>query len=271
MVVNITLQLLEIGFSEYEARAYLGLLKQHPATAYQAAKESGLPSSKIYEVLSRLMDKGVVLELAQGGKKRYIPTAPEEFVESYRGRMEKTLSLLQKELPLLGQEADVSYIWNMTHYHDFMDKARRMIESGRNTLLLSTWQQELLPLKDVLKEKEQQGMKIAIVHFGQPEEQVGRMFVHPIENTIYAEKGGRGFVLVSDAREALMGTVIKDGGVEGAWSKNRGFVTLAEDYVKHDIYIMKIVARFDELLLGKFGGNYRMLRDIYHDEEEVEK
>ncbi len=258
---------MEIGFSEYEARAYLGLLKQHPATAYQAAKQSRLPSSKIYEVLSRLIDKGVVLETAQGGKKRYIPSPPTEFIEGYRGRMEKTLNSLRKELPQFGQDTDVSYIWNMTHYHDFLDKARRMTEACRETLLLSTWREELLPLKAILKKKERQGTQIAVVHFGQPDEQVGRMFVHPIENTIYAEKGGRGFVLVCDGREALMGTVMKDERVEGAWSKNRGFVTLAEDYVKHDIYIMKIVARFDDLLVGRFGANYHMLRDIYHDKE----
>jgi sugar-specific transcriptional regulator TrmB len=267
MVVNIKTQLLEIGFSEYEARAYLGLLKQHPSTAYQAAKQGGLPSSKIYEVLSRLIEKGVVLEVAQAGKKRYSPAPPEEFIEGYRGRMDKTLDSLKENLPLVGQDIHISYIWNMTHYHDFIDKARRMAESSRATLLVSTWREELVPLREVLRDKERQGIKIAVVHFGQPEAEVGRMFVHPIENTIYAEKGGRGFVLVRDGREAMMGTVMTDERVEGAWSKNRGFVTLAEDYIKHDIYIMKIVARFDGLLVSRFGDNYRMLRDIYQDKE----
>ena len=71
-------------------------------------------------------------------------------------------------------------------------------------------------------------------------------------------------------KEALMGTIYPDFKVEGAWSVNQGFVTLAEDYVKHDIYIMKIVSRFDDLLISRFGEKYKKLRDIYNDEEREE-
>ena len=50
---------------------------------------------------------------------------------------------------------------------------------------------------------------------------------------------------------------------------NRGFVTLAEDYIKHDVYMMKIVRRFDTTLKGRFGYKYEKLRDIFKDEEAV--
>ena len=64
-----------------------------------------------------------------------------------------------------------------------------------------------------------------------------------------------------------MATVFEENRVEGAWSVNKGFVTLAEDYVKHDIYIMKIVRRFDRQLIERFGENYGKLRDIFNDQE----
>ncbi len=267
MVVNIITRLLEIGFSEYEARAYLSLLRHQPATAYEVAKKAGLPTSKIYEVLSRLSEKAVVMEIVENDKKRYIPIEPDEFVKKYHGKMEQTLSVLNTELPLLKQESHVSYIWNVTDYGEFINKARQLISLTKTELLISTWNQELQQLSELLKKKEQQKVKIAIVHFGQAEQKIGLIFRHPIANTIYAEKGGRGFVLISDSREVLMGTVQKDGKVEGAWSKNRGFVTLAEDYVKHDVYIMKIVERFDQLLISRFGINYVKLRDVFSDEE----
>ena len=92
-------------------------------------------------------------------------------------------------------------------------------------------------------------------------------FSHPIEDTLYAEKGGRGFVLVSDGAEAVTGTIFADGTVEGAWSRSRGFITLAEDYVKHDIYIMKIVQRYDRELTARFGPKYERLRDVFSDTE----
>jgi hypothetical protein len=66
-----------------------------------------------------------------------------------------------------------------------------------------------------------------------------------------------------------MGTIQKYGVVEGAWSRNRSFIIMAEEYIKHDIYIMKIVRRYDRLLRERFGNGYEKLRDIFKDEEAI--
>jgi hypothetical protein len=41
---------------------------------------------------------------------------------------------------------------------------------------------------------------------------------------------------------------------------------MAEDFISHDIYILKIVRRFDKALLNEYGKNYSKLRDIFKDE-----
>jgi hypothetical protein len=78
-------RLREIGLGDYEAKLYLALVKRHPATGYELARSSGVPSSKVYEVLGRLQEKDLVF-VADGGArgKRYIPVDPEEFIERYR-------------------------------------------------------------------------------------------------------------------------------------------------------------------------------------------
>ena len=47
------LRLTQLGFSEYEARTYTALLKENPLTAYEIAKFSEIPTSKIYVPVSR--------------------------------------------------------------------------------------------------------------------------------------------------------------------------------------------------------------------------
>ncbi len=42
------------GFTEYEAKVYLALLDDNPATGYQISKTSNIPRSMVYETLSRL-------------------------------------------------------------------------------------------------------------------------------------------------------------------------------------------------------------------------
>jgi sugar-specific transcriptional regulator TrmB len=269
MVVNrLISNLLDLGFSEYEAKAYTALIGNNPATAYQLSKLSRIPSSKIYEVLSRLIDKGAVFILEDKNIKQYIPINTEEFIENRKGRLETTIKELKEDFKNISYKSEVSYIWNLHDYDYLIDKTERMIMKARRSLLISTWHQEMIRLSDALKKKESTGIPVSIVHFGEVKINIGRIFQHPIEDTIYSEKGGRGFAIVADSASALMGTVFEDQIVEGAWSTNKGFVTLAEDYIKHDIYIMKIVKRFDKALIKRFGINYEKLRDVFNDEEE---
>ena len=50
----------EAGFTEYEAKAYISLVRHGETTAGALSKTSGIPHSKTYEVLSKLEDKGLV-------------------------------------------------------------------------------------------------------------------------------------------------------------------------------------------------------------------
>ncbi len=268
VVTNIQETLQSIGFTEYEARAYVSALKLQAATAYELAHDSGIPTSKIYETVGKLREKKLLFEVAEGGKKKYAPLSGEDFLEQARRLSERRFDDLARDLKELPQEREVSFIWNIHEYDFLMGKSGKAVREAERTILLSLWPEELALIKGDLQAAAGRGVKIAAIHFGpQPEERVGAFFVHPIEDTLYAERGGRGFTLVADSTTAVMGTVFEDGGVEGAWSANRGFVLLAEDYLKHDIYIMKIVTRFDRELIERFGRKYARLRDIFTDRE----
>ena len=266
VVNNIVQQLISIGLSEYEARAYTALVSASPVTAYEAGRLAAIPTSKIYEVLARLADKGMVMAMEREGKKRYVPLAPEEFVEQHRTHLDETLNSLKSELSGLSDREDISYIWNVRDYEHLMQKAKRMIDEAGKSILLSGWPSEVKAMDEGLTGKKD--LDIAVVNFGPVTASTGMIFRHPIEDTLYAEKGGRGLTLITDGREALVATITGEGEAQGAWSMNQGFVTVAEDYVKHDIYIMKIVTRFDRSLKERFGSNYEKLRDIFRDEEE---
>jgi sugar-specific transcriptional regulator TrmB len=267
MVVNIIDKLHQIGFTEYEAKAYIALLQSYPATAYEIARESAIPTSKIYEVMAKLTDKGVVSLTDDDKKKRYIPISPDEFVEKRRDEFDKTMTLLKRDLASVAAEQDVSIIWNIRDYEYLVDKALRMIGNAKKNILISGWKNEFNLLQNAIEKRTSEGIKIAVVHFGDTEWTINQLYHHPIEDTIFMEKGGRALVIVADGREAIIGNIAEDMSVEGAWSSNIGFATLAEDYIKHDIYIMKIVKRFESALKERFGDTYEKLRDIFRDEE----
>jgi HTH-type transcriptional regulator, sugar sensing transcriptional regulator len=268
MVVNIIHDLMSVGLTEYEAKAYAGLLSHGgEMTSYEIAKVSQIPTSKIYEIVGRLAEREIIHSTETGTTKRYTALDPTEFIAQYRHEMESSLTRLSKDLASLGTNSRRSTIWNIGEYDLLLDKGSRMIESAKKSVLISLWAEEMNLLHPLLKKCEKRKIKVAAVHFGETEISAGQLFPHPIADTIFEEKGGRGLTIVTDSSEALVGTIHDSGSVEGGFSENRGFVTLAEDYIKHDIYIMKIVSRYDGELIRRFGKNYAMLRDIFSDKE----
>lgn len=268
MVVNNVSKLQELGLSEYEARIYLALLESHPLTAYEAAKRSGLSTSKVYGVISKLMEKDLLMEIFEEDKKRYIPQDVDDFLNTYSFKMNKTLATLRQDLKKKDCPQDVSYIWNIIQKEALFQKSEEIILAAKESLLISLWEEEYKMLKHLLEHKKQQGCSLAIVLFnGKTIPPDDTIFPHPIEQTLQKERGGRGFTLVCDGQIAISAT-INPQKTTGAWSRSSGFITLAEDYIKHDIYIMKIVQRFDADLTQTFGNDYELLRDIYSNKDQ---
>ena len=85
----------KLGFSAYEARAYLALLRENPATGYQLAKLSGVPRSMIYEALGKLVARGAAMTLRKGETTQYAPVPPEEFLDQLHREHEELTDALR--------------------------------------------------------------------------------------------------------------------------------------------------------------------------------
>jgi len=53
----------QCGFTQYESQVYTSLITiNQPLDATAIVKRSGVPRSKVYEVITKLIEKGIVLE-----------------------------------------------------------------------------------------------------------------------------------------------------------------------------------------------------------------
>jgi HTH-type transcriptional regulator, sugar sensing transcriptional regulator len=59
-MVEATTLLQELGFGDYEARAYVTLLQRSPVSGYELAKTSGIPRANVYAVLQKLEERTTV-------------------------------------------------------------------------------------------------------------------------------------------------------------------------------------------------------------------
>ena len=120
-------RLVELGFSEYEAKVYVALLKENPATGYQVSKVSGVPRSMVYEVLGKLTARGAAMELRKEGKTQYAPIPPRDFLNQLHRQYEDLVVSLKDDLTALDAASDLEYVWNIEGYENVIAKAREMI------------------------------------------------------------------------------------------------------------------------------------------------
>jgi len=259
-------KLAELGLSANEAKAYIALLKENPLTAYEIAKNSAVPSSKIYEVIRKLENREMVQAIHGERLKMFVPVSLDEFIHHYKSQVDIGLNTIQDELKDLKGGMDTSYTWHVREYDHLIFKAERMLKTAERTILLSTWPSEMSLLENALNNAVERGVYIAVLHYGASHIKIGQVYQHPIEDTIFEKRDVRGIALIVDSREALTGSVAGRK-TEAIWSMNEGFVMMAEDYVRHDIYFIKTARRFAPLLQNKFGQRYEKLVDVYSDEE----
>jgi len=68
-------RLIEVGFSKYEACAYLALLGHDESTAVEVADRASVPRQRIYDVLESLRNKEMIL-VREGRPVRYTACPP---------------------------------------------------------------------------------------------------------------------------------------------------------------------------------------------------
>ncbi|WP_223068209.1 TrmB family transcriptional regulator [Paenibacillus caui] len=254
--------LTNIGFSEYEAKAYLALLMHQPETPYEMAKKSGIPTSKIYEVVRKLAEKGYILPVTDNEDGRlYAAMETDELASKETQKIVQSLETVSKTIADEKAKSNEHYIWPLATSEEALAKAGQMIETAERELLIAMWREESISLLPHIRQASARGVRIAVIHYGEHQiEDIGPVYRHPIENTIYEEKGGRILNIVADREQSLTATFWTNGQVEGGWTRNKAFVTVTEDYIRHDIYVLKIEQRLEPKIT-----DWSSLRNVFTD------
>lgn len=236
-----------LGFTSYEARAYIALLKQANSTGYEVAKLSGIPASKIYEVLNKLQEREAILALGSDPK-RYTPFPPEEILKKLKAEYLESVEFLQEKLNEIYQadRYDQHYIWNISEKEQIFRKLNEIIRSAKQEIYISIWAEELDLLHDCLKQKDKEGVRIFMVLFGESPYELSRTFRHGREHKIRQEREARRLALVVDNSIMMIINFKETGLSTAAYTLNRGMVLLTKDYIIHDIYTIKMQQKFGE-------------------------
>lgn len=129
-------KLTAIGFTEYEARVYLALLNDYPATGYQISKEAGVPRSMVYEALGRLKARGAVLESRSERASLYRPLPPTILLDNQEQAHRSLLKDLRVGLGALYESRSEEGVWTIGGSGSVLAYASQMIHEAERELYL---------------------------------------------------------------------------------------------------------------------------------------
>jgi HTH-type transcriptional regulator, sugar sensing transcriptional regulator len=220
-----------LGFSQYEARAYCALLQRSPANGHEVAKTAGIPTSKVYETLERLLHKGAVL-VQRSDPTLWAPVPYRDLTATLRQRMESNLTAVEQGLAQLGHEQDTKLTWSLSGHGHVVDSMRRAIDRTRERLAAAIPSGELDELTPALRAAAERGVAIDLVAgngaaLDLPEGERVRVRRRPDDG----QGDDRLAVVLGDGEE----TVLADLGLarpEGMWTHHPAVALLAAEHLR---------------------------------------
>ncbi len=224
----------EMGFTAYEAKAYVTLLQHNPATGYEISAKSEVPRSAIYDVLKRLESVGLV-NAVHAKPRRYIPLPPEKLLSMLQERFDTSLKSLKQGLDEFDTTTEYTDLWHIQGYDNMINKANQMIRAAKKEVYVSIWTSEVKQIKESLEAAAERGVRIVIFSFTNVPLQTGKIYSYDIDQRRLEEIWDRKIVLIVDKKEVLMGEADDLQPKSVVWTHNPAILTIALNHIVLDI------------------------------------
>ncbi len=234
-----------IGLTSYEIKTYSALLKTGQINASDLSQKSGVPYSKIYEVLGTLEEKGWIGS-DDSRPTQYFAKSPATAIETTKQNLEadfkKNESIIIKELNPLYEQSGTSErpdIWVLSGVVNIASKILEMVDSCRTEVMIAIPKvaedlaKEALPKLRLLHDK---GVDITIL----VSEDVNSETLKSLSRVanVKIKKGLFGGGIISDKRYVVI-LLGEDLGTSGSaeavaiWADHSGLAGFAREYFEY--------------------------------------
>ena len=193
------------GYTGSDARTYIALLQQHPATGYELAARGDVPRSAIYGVLKRLQQSGLVNAIP-GKPARYAPMPPERLVAHLETRFSQDISSFKDAVNQVVETQIDAVTWTVTGYDSVIAEAIRLVDQATHSIVCSLWRHEAERLGPALKKAADRGLKVTLFSFTQLPNIDVQCFSYGIASDQLEQHWSRRLILATDNIQVLVGS-----------------------------------------------------------------
>jgi len=251
-------RLVALGFSQYEARAYVGLVGKPAMTGYALSNATQVPQPKVYETLRRLEEKRAVVRISNEPA-RFVAIAPDELLDQldtcFRGWLADAKAGLG-QLADAGSSGDLHVFEGLRQWESIASRAIASIEAANRHVYISAHADQFAGLAQTLSDADKRGVRVDVLCFGRLPLELsnGRVLTHSsTEGVVYRHHQARHLALVADNATALW--ALAPAGQD--WNSLSGddpmLISVVKGYIRHDAYVQQIYGDFRIELEEKYG------------------
>lgn len=229
----------DLGLTEYETRAYIGLVSTGPTTAGDLSDVSNVPYSRIYNVLSKLEEKGWI-ESQSGRPARYRAKPPSETLSLVKLKKEEEIKraseTIEQELEPLYEEEEAEVekpdIWTIRGSRELLGRIKEMLADAEMSILvtLPSLGKDFDGIEDYIPLLDRNGLDVRVLM------SVDKKLLQAFDSLSNAEVRVReplfGGGVIVDGKEVLL-ILESEGRILGIWSEEIGLAKFAKEYFEY--------------------------------------
>jgi sugar-specific transcriptional regulator TrmB len=225
-----------LGMSQYEARVYLALLRGGLQNGHELSRSAGVPSSKVYAVLGKLGDAGIVQQVRRGSATTYAPLPADELTARLRDRYLTSIERLEAELPQV-ERAVPSDIMTVAGWPAVVAEGQQLIRGAERELYVSVWPEALEKLRASIDDADGRGVTVFGILYGAAEPPPGAWQRHSHLDIVEDRVRGHMLTLVADGHDALLGHMPDGDETVALRTQNPVLCLVADEYLRHELVL----------------------------------
>lgn len=257
--------LLELGFSEYEARAYIALVRAGDANGYEVAKRTGIPRANVYAVLEKLAQRHVLQRFETRNGTRYKAIVPDQLIRNLEQIHQQALGEARQEFAALPLQAETSPLFNLSGPDELFKKAQLLLDTADTELLVAIQPPEAATLAAPLRAARERGVAITTLcmqccptECGGCQGSIHRYCLAPSDGT-------RWLLLVADEQSMLAGE-IGSYGATAFTTEHRLITELTASYIRQSLALATLSDDLGDEFVGLLSSHARQILDALHPE-----
>jgi HTH-type transcriptional regulator, sugar sensing transcriptional regulator len=257
---RVTTALTELGFSQYEARTYVGLIGREPMTGYAIAKDTLVPQPKVYETLGRLVERGAVMQVS-GSPAKFVAVPPDRVLSQMDKTFRQRLATVELEVSRMRREGsqmqELRLMREARSWITVVSAANNLIGSATERMYVSGHGSYLDALAEEIQAADRRGVRIDVLCFGESPFSLhhGAVIRHSsTDGILYRHHQARHLAITCDNAAALWALAPEGDKWEAIWADSDPLLTaLVKGFIRHDIFAQRIFRDFSAEMVARYG------------------